>query len=57
MACACKGKNRKQWEVVLPSGRVVSKHSVESAARAVAAKYPGSTLRKQSKAAAGKSAR
>lgn len=43
MACACKNKDRKTYQVQLPGGMKVKKTS-EAAALAFAAKHPGSKV-------------
>ncbi|MFD4855145.1 hypothetical protein [Streptomyces atratus] len=48
MACSCQ-KNRKQYEVVTAEGKVVFPTSSESTAKAVAKRYPGSTVREKPK--------
>jgi len=45
MACACKGKNRERFTVVLPGGLRITKASEAEALR-FAAKHPGSTVKK-----------
>jgi hypothetical protein len=48
MACACKGKaKRETYTVTLPGGMKVTKTS-EAAATAFAARHPGSTVKKAS---------
>lgn len=54
MGCAC-NKNRQKYEVVADggAGKVLFTSGVESTARTVSGRYPGSIVREQQKTAPG----
>ncbi|WTW95404.1 hypothetical protein OG216_19370 [Streptomycetaceae bacterium NBC_01309] len=49
MGCACKDKNRQQYEVVTPAGKVVFTSASKPTADAVSKRYAGSIVRDKGK--------